>query len=88
MAEMQAKDIAGAVEALREARERYRSAHPQYDCDIMNKAARGVGHITQDTCGKPYLPILHIAFKAQIRSAEVPRSSKESWCPSMAIRLA
>ena len=50
--------------------------------------ADGVGHMTQDTCGKPYLPILHIAFKAHIMSAEVPRSSKESWCPSMAIRLA
>ena len=57
--------------------------------DLDHRAWRvGVGHMTQDTCGKPYLPILPRAFKAQIMSAEVPRSSKESWCPSMAIRLA
>jgi transposase-like protein len=48
----------------------------------------GVGHMTVDTCGKPYLPTLHTAFKAHIMKAEVPRSSKESWCPNMAIRLA
>ena len=51
------------------------------------KATRGLGHMTVDTCGKPDLPTLHIAFKAQRMSAEVPRSSKESWCPNMAIRL-
>ncbi len=48
----------------------------------------GVGHMTVDTCGKPYLPTLHTAFKAHRMSAEVPRSSKESWCPNMAICLA
>ena len=48
----------------------------------------GVGHMTVDTCGKPDLPTLHAALKAQRMSAEVPRSSKESWCPTMAIRLA
>jgi hypothetical protein len=48
---------------------------------------RGVGHMTVDTCGKPYLPTLHRTFKAHKMSAKVPRSSKESWCPSMAIRL-
>ena len=47
----------------------------------------GVGHMTVDTCGKPYLPTLHTAFKAHRMSAEVPRSSKESCCPNMAIRL-
>jgi hypothetical protein len=36
----------------------------------------GVGHMTVDTCGKPYLPTLHTAFKAHRMSAEVPRSSK------------
>src|SRR5262252_5193459 len=30
----------------------------------------GVGHMTVDTCGKPYLPTLHTAFKAHIMSAE------------------
>ena len=54
----------------------------------FTKQRYGVGHMTQDTCGKPYLPTLHLAFKAHIMSAEVPKSSKESWCPSMAIRLA
>src|SRR5262249_45559238 len=50
-------------------------------------AQDGVGHMTVDTCGKPYLPTLHTAFKAHRMSAEVPRSSKESWCPNMAILL-
>ena len=47
----------------------------------------GLGHMTVDTCGKRYLPTLHMAFKAHRMSAEVPRSSKESCCPNMAIRL-
>ena len=47
----------------------------------------GLGHMTVDTCGKRYLPTLHMAFKAHRMSAEVPRSSKESCCPNMARRL-
>ncbi len=47
----------------------------------------GPAHMKVDTFGKRYLPTLHIAFKAHRISAEVPRSSKESCCPTMAIRL-
>ena len=54
---------------------------------FRNNNHSGVGHMTVDTCGKPYLPTLHTAFKAQRMSAEIPRSSKESWCPNMAICL-
>jgi hypothetical protein len=48
----------------------------------------GLGHLTVDTCGKPALPTLPTALKAQRLSAEGPRSSQESWCPTMAIRWA
>jgi hypothetical protein len=58
------------------------------DGPTLGASLHGVGHMTVDTCGKPYLPTLHTAFKAHRRRAEVPRSSKESWCPTMAIRLA
>jgi len=44
--------------------------------------------MTVDTCGKKFLLTLHTALKTHRISAEVPRSSKESWCPNMAIRLA
>jgi NAD(P)-dependent dehydrogenase (short-subunit alcohol dehydrogenase family) len=47
----------------------------------------GLGHITVYIFGKPYLPTFHIAFKASRNSAEVPRSSKESCCPIMAVRF-
>ena len=56
-------------------------------CSTVATHATGPGHMTVDTYGKPDLPTLHIAFKAQRMSAEVPRSSKESWCPNMAICL-
>ena len=62
----------------------YYKTYPTFDV----LGTHGVGHMTVDTCGKPYLPTLHTAFKAHRMSAEVPRSSKESWCPNMAIRLA
>ncbi len=47
----------------------------------------GIGHIKVDTFGKHILHTLHIAFKANRISAEVPMSSKESCCPNMTIRL-
>jgi len=54
---------------------------------VVSGAPPGLGHMTVDTCGKRYLPTLHMAFKAHRMSAEVPRSSKESCCPNMARRL-
>ena len=48
----------------------------------------GLGHMTVDTCGKKFLLTFHTTFKTHRIRAEVPRSSKESWCPNMAIRLA
>jgi hypothetical protein len=54
----------------------------------LREAWNGLGHMTVDTCGKPDLPTLPTALKAQRLSAEGPRSSQESWCPTMAIRWA
>ena len=56
--------------------------------EVRHTKRVGLGHMTVDTCGKKFLLTLHTAFKAHRISAAVPRSSKESWCPNMAIRLA
>jgi SRSO17 transposase len=45
----------------------------------------GIGHMTVDTCGKQFLLILHMAFKAKKNSAEAPRSSKKSCSGNMAL---
>ena len=47
----------------------------------------GLGQMKQDTCGKKFLPTLHPAFKANIIRAKALKSSKESCCGTMAIRL-
>ena len=44
------------------------------------------GHMKVVTFGKPYLPTLHMAFKAKRTRAEVPKSIKDSCCGTMAIR--
>jgi hypothetical protein len=41
--------------------------------------------MTVDTCGKQFLLILHMAFKAKRNSAEAPRSSKKSCSGNMAL---
>jgi hypothetical protein len=51
------------------------------------QALAGLGQMTQDTCGKKFLPTLHPAFKANIIRAKALKSSKESCCGTMAIRL-
>ena len=53
---------------------------------VQEMARRGLGHMKVDTCGKRYLPTLHIAFKANKTRAEVPRSIKDNCCGNMAIR--
>ena len=45
----------------------------------------GLGHMTVDTCGKQFLLILHMAFKAKKNSAEAPRLSKKSCSGNMAL---
>ena len=45
----------------------------------------GLGHMTVDTCGKQFLLILHMAFKAKKNSAEAPRLSKKSCSGNLAL---
>ena len=54
---------------------------------FIGMTGSGPGHMTVDTCGKKFFPTLHMTFKANRISAEVPKSIKESCCGNMVIRL-
>ena len=65
---------------------------PAFKCRMQDRVSARFrinqqSHINVYIFGKPYLPTFYIAFKARRNSAEVPRSSKESCCPIMAVRF-